>query len=580
MDHLNLGSRLRLDTPEATEEEKEEQRHPKNFHLVLCSATNPNEDTWFFDFIELGTFCGTSTATTPMAYTKQQYETHPPFYTHVGEADILQYLLDWVGRKSKEAGPGDAVSIWIICRKGSEGLQIGNKSLLPQTLTAASKESKEGIKVNMAFSDCPSRFFADDFKKSGRTFKYVQREDAGYFRASDTAATQRRRGASFIQAMVDSISGQVSDSSETTDLRFFGEGDDLINITQYVLFRDFKDMTYNAKAVSRRGGTEWPVLEDPVIKHIPKIEGYEAPPKSRKAAVGLIKKLFQPFIETKTEPHNCDWEFEACATNPSWRAECEDVNCAILALYVRGRMQSAIWDVVHSLVVDGLLDLRKSFAHDVHFNCDHPALSLAAYFDCFEAAVALGFGKVFSTRLGKNEKLAQTISQHFYYFDNHVLGWLGVVVLRGMTVPPAEILAYISKTEWLGGIDDEDFESIKRSYGKYMVQESLPDFGKDGCKMDVCGIFLPRKSVAHLGDLGNRELLRKLSIQVEKSFNNLEAFSKKYFGWGDDIVTVLKEDHWIASLSKEDSMRPNSDWAKIMADGDEEAAGKFEQEEY
>ncbi|KAK6536551.1 hypothetical protein TWF281_000778 [Arthrobotrys megalospora] len=263
----------------------------------------------------------------------------------------------------------------------------------------------------------------------------------------------------------------------------------------------------------------------------------------------MIKDLYKPFIENNISPHFCDWGIETCATNAARSNDLEETNCAIFATYIRSRIQSAIWDIVHSLAVDGYIDIdiTKSFAYPVHFNCIHPAVqSLATYFSCLERVCDFDDALL---------KWPEMISQHFDYFINEVMVWLSVVVIRGMTAPPIEILTYILRSEWLGGMNEEVFEMVREREASKMTEESIPDIDKVGSDMDLFAFLLPRRPIAgaDAGTLGKIELLRRLNAQFSEKFNTLEYFTKEYFaiGWGDEVVSLLKEDTSVLELANQ-----------------------------
>ncbi|KAK6331978.1 hypothetical protein TWF718_002515 [Orbilia javanica] len=573
------------------------QRPPKNYHLVLCGAFDVTKDGWFIgdfmgicsilkengiggdflscfpldqyfqdsghDSIKFGTFTGKSGAM--FTYTQRQHEMRMPFYRYVSPDMILGDLLGWINRKSKEAQPGDAVSIWILSHGSrSKGLQIGNSALLPVDLEAATGEFLDGVQVNMAFSACQSHIFADIFRESSQTFRYVQCASSGFSWAHHVTGTQRRRNSRFIQAMANSISGKnlnipryksdtwniashenyikdqvsrkVSDPKMIADPVFFQDGVNLTSITKHVLFREFKDISYDPKAVSRRGRMEWPAPEDPAVTpQLQQIQGYQAPEDVRNAALTTLKNKYRPFLENEIEPHNCDWDFERCATSASWGDQ--DTNCAIFSLYIRSRIQSSVWDVVHSLAVDGYIDITKPFTHKIYFDARHPAASsIAAYLECFEK---------FSQFPDDLKLWPSGISGYFEYYSAHIVDWLSVVIARGMVAPVADILAYILRSEWLGGINEEEFKRAQRYAAGKIPETGDPLAAAEGYKMDVYDFFLPRGPVPDAEATDGLELLHILNVRFLQEFNRGEIFAKEYFSWSDEIVSLAKEDGWM-----------------------------------
>ncbi|KAF3282839.1 hypothetical protein TWF970_001574 [Orbilia oligospora] len=371
----------------------DESRPPKNFHLVLCGAYNARADSWFFgdfvglcnllkesgvggdfvsryptdeyfthpktpDSIKFGAFRSTTAATA--TYTKRQHEMRAPFYEQIEKERIKGYLLDRLKEKSLSAQSGDAVSIWILSHGNHKGLRLGEELLKPSELVKATEEFNDGVQVNIAFSACHSSRFAKAYSECPQTFRYIQCAAEKLSWAHHPTGTLRRRNSRFIQAMASSLTGeglarqgyhyragpwnvskhenyikdQVSDPKEASVPSFFRDGLNLNSIVKDVLFRDFKDITYNPSTVSRRGRREWPGRNDSVVTSLDMIPNYASSRPARERAVARMRTLFAPFAAqgSKAGVVHCDWGFgESGSATASWADDAAEINCAVYA---------------------------------------------------------------------------------------------------------------------------------------------------------------------------------------------------------------------------------------------------------
>ncbi|KAK6356096.1 hypothetical protein TWF718_000471 [Orbilia javanica] len=590
----------------------EEALPPKNFHLVLCAAANARRDSWFFgdfiglfnllkesgvggdfiscypldeyfadpetpDSIEFGIFRGSAKVT--VAYTKLQYQSRSPFYTQIKAADTRAYLLSWLERTLARAQAEDAISVWILSHGNSNGIVLGGEVLDPQTLIKATKGFKNGVQVNIAFSACYSSKFAEAYSKCPQTFRYIQCAAEEYSWAHHETGTLRRRNSRFIQAMVGSIAGEklasqgyhyragqwnvakhenyikdqvmrrVSNPNKAATPSFFKDGLQLTSLVKNVLFRDFKDIAYDHRSVSRRGRREWPLSGDSIVEVLDGIETYRPPRAVRDEAVARIRGSFTAFTARggKSAIFQCDWGFED-STKASWAEKPDEINCAVYAIYVRARLQSAIWDIIFSLALDGYIDVTKVFRHPVPLNCsERESTAFSAYLCTLEAisnfeTAVLGW--------------PQSINNYFDCVVALLADWLATFVIRGMTVPLVRIFNYILDSEWLGSVDEEQLRYIETIYAENIVNFGMPDISKVETGNKLFGFFLPKQPVPDVEKLDNLLLLEALNRDVVKNFADVEEFTKKYFNWDDTIVALQREDRWADQLTKMKSLIP------------------------
>ncbi|KAK6500081.1 hypothetical protein TWF481_010439 [Arthrobotrys musiformis] len=136
-----------------------------------------------------------------VAYTKNQHQTKSPFYAQIKAADTRSYVLNWLKGISLEAQPGDTVSVWLFSLGNSEGLALGD----PSKLIKATKEFRNGVQVNIAFSTCHSSKFARAYSKCPRNCHNTQCATEELPWAHHETGILRRRNSGFIQAMVSSL---------------------------------------------------------------------------------------------------------------------------------------------------------------------------------------------------------------------------------------------------------------------------------------------------------------------------------------------------------------------------------------
>ncbi|KAF3176482.1 hypothetical protein TWF788_007968 [Orbilia oligospora] len=590
----------------------DESRPPTNFHLVLCGAYKARADSWFFgdfvglcnllkesgvggdfvscypideyfadprtpDSIKFGTFRDTTAAT--VTYTKRQHEMRAPFYEQIEKERIKGYLLDWLMEKSLNAQSGDAVSVWILSHGNHKGLGLGGELLKPSELVKATEEFNDGVQVNIAFSACHSSLFAKTYSECPQTFRYIQCAAEELSWAHHPTGTLRRRNSRFIQAMASSLTGErltrqgyhyragpwniskhenyikdqvqrkVSDPKEVSVPSFFKDGLNLNSIVKNVLFRDFKDITYNPSTVSRRGRREWPGREDSVVTRLDGIRNYASSGPARERAAARMKTLFAPFAAQgrKAGVVHCDWGFEESAT-ASWADDTAEVNCAVYATYLRARLQSAIWDIIFSLSLDGYLDITKVFVHPVPLNCSEKESRAFVQY--------LGTLKAISDLEESISLWPHEISSYFTSFVTLLIKWFAIVVLRGMTVPAIDIFKYILDSEWLGDADEEDLEEAEKTYAEDMADKSMPDINKVETNVNLVGFFLPKQPVPDCGSADSLSFLGKLNEDFVKTFAEFEEFTKAYFNWDNQIVALMGEDPWAKQLAKVKELIP------------------------
>ncbi|KAF3142036.1 hypothetical protein TWF703_001259 [Orbilia oligospora] len=603
----------------------DESRPPTNFHLVLCGAYNARADSWFFgdfvglcnllkesgvggdfvscypiddyftnprtpDSIKFGTFRNTTAAT--VTYTKRQHEMRAPFYEQIEKERTKRYLLDWLKEKSLSAQSGDAVSVWILSHGNHIGVVLGGEVLGPSELIRAAEEFNDGVQVDIAFSACHSSRFAEKYSECPQTFRYIQCAADRYSWAHHPTGTLRRRNSRFIQAMASSLTGErlasqgyhyragpwniskhenyiknqvqrrVSNPNEASAPSFFKDGVNLSSIVKNVLFRDFKDITYNPSTVSRRGRREWPGRDDSVVTRLDRIRNYASSGPAREQAVARMGTLFAPFAAAQgtATVFDCDWEFVKSAT-ASWADDTAEINCVVYATYIRARLQSAIWDIVFSLSLDGYLDVTKVFAHPVPLNCsEKESRAFGEYLGTLKAIFDLEKSIL---------QWPDEISAYFHSFVSLLINWFAIVVLRGMTVPAVTIFQYILDSEWLGDADEERLEGIEETYAKHMVNKSMPEIGKVETNNNLVGFFLPKQPVPDCGSADSLSLLEKLNEDFVKTFSEFEEFTKAYFNWDDQIVALMGEDPWAKQLTEVKELIPSEVCPEEMGESEE-----------
>ncbi|KAF3315588.1 hypothetical protein TWF173_003502 [Orbilia oligospora] len=577
----------------------DESRPPKNFHLVLCCAYNARADSWFFgdfvglcnllkesgvggdfvscypideyfthpktpDSIKFGTFRSTTAATA--TYTKRQHEMRAPFYEQIEKERIKGYLLDWLKEKSLGAQSGDAVSIWILSHGNHKGLRLGEELLKPRELVKATEEFNDGVQC------------------AAEKLSWVHHP----------TGTLRRRNSRFIQAMASSLTGEglarqgyhyragpwnvskhenyikdqvqrkVSDPKEASVPSFFRDGLNLNSIVKDVLFRDFKDITYNPSTVSKRGRREWPGRNDSVVTSLDMIPNYASSGPVRERAVARMRTLFAPFAAqgSKAGVVHCDWGFgEFGSATASWADDTAEINCAVYATYIRARLQSAIWDIIFSLSLDGYLDITKVFAHPVPLNCSEKESEAFGQY--------LGTLKAISNFEESRSRWPHEISPYFESFVTLLIEWFAIVVLRGMTVPAIDIFKYILDSEWLGDADEEDLEGAEKTYANDMANKSMPEINKVETNVNLVGFFLPKQPVPDCGSAGRLSLLGKLDEDFVKTFSEFEEFTKAYFNWDDQIVALMGEDPWAKQLAEVKELIPSEVCPEGMGESEE-----------
>ncbi|KAK6512952.1 hypothetical protein TWF506_009114 [Arthrobotrys conoides] len=587
----------------------EEKTLPKSFHLVLCGAQRASEDSWFFgdfiglcsllgesgidgnfiscypveeyfanptapSFIEFGVFRNSTKVTA--AYTKYQHQLASPFYTQIRPADTHIYLLGWLKKISLTAQPGDTVSVWILSHGNSEGIALGGETLDPKALIKITKEFNDGVQVNIAFSACHPSKFSKAYSKCPQTFRYIRCKAEEYAWTRHKTGTIRRRNSRFIQATVNSVTGKgpaiqgyhyqrnapnednirdeierkVSDPTAMAMPSFFKDGVPLISIVKNILFRGFKDITYDPLSASRRGRMEWPRRDDPVVRKLDTVKSYRPPKASRDEAVALFTKLSVPFPAHANGAgvFQCDWGFE----NPRkalWAEDTVETNCVVYAMYIRARLQSAIWDIIFSLSMDGYLDIAKVFVHPVPLNGSEKESRAFSQYLCHLEAISDFEDFIW--------QWPDSISPYLDCIVSFLLEWFSIVVIRGMTVPLVEILNYILDSEWFGGVDEERLKFEEKIYSQDIVDRSIPGINKVdiGCKL--FGFFLPKQPVPDAESVDSLSLLERLNQDVVRNFAGIEEFTKRYFSWDDTVIALWKEDRWTVQLAKVRDLIPS-----------------------
>ncbi|KAK2818394.1 hypothetical protein FQN49_007943 [Arthroderma sp. PD_2] len=453
-------------------------------------------------------------------YSRTEWETGNRWFDYANPDDILEKTVAWIRSKAGQVGKRDVVNIFFLAfgRVGG-GIALGTGTLLSDQMSKLFSLFPKTCQLNAVGSQCYSGYFTNAIKPSNQIPRPPVAEcgPEGIWlsptRSMLNEIETHRPTRPLARVCLPWLPGRVNnpntvDHNENTlmDGHYLEIYASLspkmkasLALLEEMVLHDFVDVLFSREAVHRRQRLEFPSMDLPLMWQIR---------RQRVDSNGRLAKRVQRHVHAAAL--ECD--FDNALTDDGGilgqlLRHSPPYADLLRALYYRGRVQSAMWDIFLILCDRGFLDLMTCLEQPVNFyiapDTFRKVMSMLLCFELpHEAEILAPFQ--FSSSLSTPTK------------------WLAVMISRGCA-NPARLFETIRYTGMLG-----------RSSCGY------PASGGDGisftCDRGICagyappqpfGFWLPHgvgNDPALVPDIIARRLWR---------FNKTEALFKEYFGLSD-----------------------------------------------
>ncbi|EEQ33428.1 hypothetical protein McanMca71_001415 [Microsporum canis] len=491
---------------------------------------------------------------TPLyTYSKTQWVTRSDkWFEYVHPKDILEKVTTWIQYKAHGVAENDVVNIFFQTHGDVNGnVCLGTKRLTTSAVVDLISQFPRGCQVNVVGSHCYSGKLVNAIRASGQIARYAVAAcgpEEKHFSAT-RSVSNRIRNFRFSQPFIQSLarvhlpwlpqqgSPQLTIAQYDNFLReamrrmtltsFLGRQAETytsylspeiqasVTLLEELVLRDHVDVVFLRETAHRRRRLEWPTLD---VRLMQQMRRNMVPPSS-----SLVRRI-QDHIQSAAS--KCDFDSALMDDGPILgRLERRQPPYAeiLRALYYRGRVQSAVWDVFLILCERGFLDLETSLEHPINFyTAPHGFSQVVSLLLCFEGPYEANL----------------LAPYNFNYSLSFPIHWLAVMISRGCA-DPARLFETIRYTGMLGPLLDTELHALLSQNDGVVTFNCDPKM-RSGYSPPPFGLWLPH------GVGNNPSLIPDIIVKSIAFFNETEALFKELFGLSDEEL-LLEPQQFLAT---------------------------------
>lgn len=552
-----------------------------------------------------------------VSYSKQQYEQHAYFWEQIERGkvsvctaspkattspeqagtllticQIKAEVMGWITQKTHDAVPGDVVNVIIECHgtRTRHALCVGSDYIYPEELREIIGKFTLGVQVNMISGACHSGAIVDLISASGQQSRHVAAAAAAASEVSTAyrSVSNRTRNSRFAQAFCQSlariqlpgvpqeqqpvvrlgdhetwmkvmtyrnISPHHAKGKQSDTYTSYNNPDDLSQLVEAMIFREKADIVYDPAVTASRRRVEYPTINEAIVKNF-RNWGPDRPYPYGNNVKQEVEQIVRKEV-SKCDPDAPLGDDGGIIEELVFQKAHEpDYANVLKALYWRGRVQMAVFDVFSTLCARGLVNpdcLRQPMSF---YHTTEPASSLAFLLSCYE---------------GPQKERSVDPKPFLYHgpdFESPLI-WLATMILRGC-YDLKNTIETITTCRFLGDLDEEaSSEWIKYGQIKDFVIDKN-EMATDRIGHQEFGFWLPH-GIGMVDDDAFAERLRE-HVNI---FNRIERVFRDFFAISPEEIYLESEqtDFFERAPRKMPGWKRSGDWTAAFNFGGSASSG-------